>query len=410
MKNILTVNLPLHTAKILCQALILRDFLIKFGRTNQTYLVLIASTMFAFSSTVRLTGIILLPIEFFILSIFIINNRSKNKKIISLIYAVVPWVIFLLVFAYGNILTTGEPFVVYGTLNEGYTRFFESSPLSLIAFEETDFENAKQYSKYLLPYIFVGAFNSIDNNFENILGEHWIGLIPIIIISLIFIFSYKSRSKKLEVFVITLFILGIIWIYGSITSEELGELGVPGRYVLPGFVLSSMLFGYAIEQIFSKIRKRKGTKIKLLQLTLVSSLFIIVMISYNFSPAITMLDQNDYFKNPFDYEREFPLDKEGIKENGIIVTGMGSRAQEYDLAAFRLIVINQTPEKIIRVRFKSDKFSSNLAVVVGHVIGNRHRPISLNDDCSVSFPIHDDSEIELFQKLFQDANQHLLKK
>ena len=73
-----------------------------------------------------------------------------------------------------------------------------------------------------------------------------------------------------------------------------------------------------------------------------------------------------------------------------------------------LIVINQTPEKTIKVRFKSDKFSSNLAVIVGHVIGNRHRPISLNDDCSVSFPIHDDSEIELFQKLFQDANQHLI--
>ena len=59
-----------------------------------------------------------------------------------------------------------------------------------------------------------------------------------------------------------------------------------------------------------------------------------------------------------------------------------------------LIVINQIPEKIIKVRFKSDTFSSNLAVIVGHVIGNRHRPIPLNDDSSVSFPIHDDSEID----------------
>ena len=73
-----------------------------------------------------------------------------------------------------------------------------------------------------------------------------------------------------------------------------------------------------------------------------------------------------------------------------------------------LIVINQTPEKIIRVRFKSDKFSSNLAVIVGHVIGNRHRPISLNDDCSVSFPIHDDSELDLFQNLFQESSQYLI--
>ena len=73
-----------------------------------------------------------------------------------------------------------------------------------------------------------------------------------------------------------------------------------------------------------------------------------------------------------------------------------------------LIIINQIPEKTLKVRFKSDAFSSNLAVIVGHVIGNRHRPISLNDDCSVSFPIHDDSEIDLFQKLFQDANQYLI--
>ena len=336
-------SIQLHTESLFCLLFVLGTyFLIKFGRTNQTYLVLIASTMFAFSSTVRLTGIILLPIEFFILSIFIINNRSKNKKIISLILATIPWIIFLLVFAYGNILTTGEPFVVYGTLNEGYSKFFESSPLSLIAFEETDFENAIQYSKYLLPYIFVGAFNSIDNNFENILGEHWIGLIPLIIFGLILIYSYKSKNKKLEVFVITLFILGIIWIYGSITSEELGELGVPGRYVLPAFVLSSMLFGYAIEQIFSKIRNKKGIKIKIFQLIFLSSLFVIIIISYNFSPAITIFDQENYLKNPFDYEREFPLNDEKILEDSIIVTPVGARSQEYNLASFRIITINHT--------------------------------------------------------------------
>ena len=73
-----------------------------------------------------------------------------------------------------------------------------------------------------------------------------------------------------------------------------------------------------------------------------------------------------------------------------------------------LILVKQTPEKIIRVRFKNDDFSSNLSVLVGHVIGNRHRPISINDDHSISFPIHDDSELELFHKLFQDTNKHLI--
>ena len=73
-----------------------------------------------------------------------------------------------------------------------------------------------------------------------------------------------------------------------------------------------------------------------------------------------------------------------------------------------LIIVKQIPEKIIRVRFKNDNFSSNLAVLVGHVIGNRHRPISTFNDGSIAFPIHDDSELELFHKLFQDTDEHLI--
>tara|TARA_B100000959_G_scaffold283514_1_gene352609 strand:+ start:40 stop:543 length:504 start_codon:yes stop_codon:yes gene_type:complete len=73
-----------------------------------------------------------------------------------------------------------------------------------------------------------------------------------------------------------------------------------------------------------------------------------------------------------------------------------------------LILVKQTPEKIIHVKFKNDNFSSNLAVLVGHVIGNRHRPISTFNDGSIAFPIHDDSELELFHKLFQDTNEHLI--
>jgi hypothetical protein len=346
-------SIQLHTESLFCLLFVLGTyFLIKFGRTNQSHLILISSIFFAFSSTVRLSGIILFPIEIIILISFIVNNYFKNKKIkngqnksknlISISLAIIPWIIFLLIFASGNIATTGDPFVTYGTLNEGHTKVFESSPLALITFEKSDFENIKQYSKYLLPYIFAGGFNNIDNNYEDILGDHWIGLLPVIIFGLILIYSYKSKNKKLEIFVMMLLIAGIVWFYSSVTSEELGEIGVPGRYVLPAFVLSSMLFGYAIEQIFSNIRKRNGNKIKILQMSLVSVLFAVILISYSFTPAITTLDQNNYFRNPFDYQKEFPLKEEGVKENSIIVTSVGARAQEYDLASFRLIVTNQT--------------------------------------------------------------------
>ena len=357
-------SIEFHTESLFCLLFVLGTyFLIKFGRNNQSYLILIASVFFAFSSTVRLSGIILFPIEFFILTIFIINNYLKtkkikneenmkniNKKIILLPLAIIPWVVFFLIFAYGNIATTGEPFVTYGTLNAGHNVSFESSPSALITFEQIDFEHIKQYSKYLLPYIFAGAFNNIDNNFENILGEHWIGLIPLIILSLIFISSYKLKKKKLELFVMILLIFGTVWVYSSITSEELGEIGVPGRYVLPAFVLSSMIFGYAIEQIFSKIRKKNGLKPKILQLSLVSVLLVFVIISFYFTPAITMLEQDNYFKNPFDYEREFPLKENGINEKSILVTAMGSRALEYNLIPFNptsnQIIANESVESL----------------------------------------------------------------
>jgi hypothetical protein len=55
-----------------------------------------------------------------------------------------------------------------------------------------------------------------------------------------------------------------------------------------------------------------------------------------------MLEQNNYLKNPFDYEREFPLEDEAINENSVILTPIGSRAQEYDTTAFSPTITNGT--------------------------------------------------------------------
>ena len=65
-----------------------------------------------------------------------------------------------------------------------------------------------------------------------------------------------------------------------------------------------------------------------------------------------------------------------------------------------IILIEQLPEKILTVKFiENDK---KLFLLVGHIIGNRHRPISIKNE-TISFPIHDDSEMELFGKLFHDV-------
>ena len=72
-----------------------------------------------------------------------------------------------------------------------------------------------------------------------------------------------------------------------------------------------------------------------------------------------------------------------------------------------LFVIHQLPEKIIRVRTIDHNSSPNLLVQLGHIIGNRHRPISLTSDGSILFPIHDENEIELFEKLFSEIIHHI---
>ena len=68
----------------------------------------------------------------------------------------------------------------------------------------------------------------------------------------------------------------------------------------------------------------------------------------------------------------------------------------------KVIVVEQLPEKIISIRLKHKTTDLvDLLVLIGHIIGNRHRPISIKNDV-ISFPIQADSELEVFEKLFSD--------
>ncbi len=69
------------------------------------------------------------------------------------------------------------------------------------------------------------------------------------------------------------------------------------------------------------------------------------------------------------------------------------------------IIVEQLPEKIITVRLKNKKMA-DVMLLLGHIIGNRHRPISIKGD-EVSFPIQADSEKDVFTKLFQNIINHI---
>jgi len=84
-----------------------------------------------------------------------------------------------------------------------------------------------------------------------------------------------------------------------------------------------------------------------------------------------------------------------------LVLDSGTRLHHGDVIVSNLkkfIVIEQLPEKVISIKIKNLKDNPSRSVTFGHIIGNRHKPIVINDDV-LSFPIQADSEVEVFKKL-----------
>jgi len=68
------------------------------------------------------------------------------------------------------------------------------------------------------------------------------------------------------------------------------------------------------------------------------------------------------------------------------------------------IIVEQIPEQVISVKLKEN--DQNIAILLGHIIGNRHRPIE-NKEKIIVFPIQEDSELEIFQRLFKEIINHI---
>lgn len=91
---------------------------------------------------------------------------------------------------------------------------------------------------------------------------------------------------------------------------------------------------------------------------------------------------------------------DGETEIGLVLEP-GSRLHHGDvLAAEKFIVVEQLPEKVVSISISKNDFEKmvGLAALVGHTIGNRHRPIAV-DHGTISFPIQAESEVDTFRKL-----------
>lgn len=74
-----------------------------------------------------------------------------------------------------------------------------------------------------------------------------------------------------------------------------------------------------------------------------------------------------------------------------------------DAGGGRRILVEQAPEKVATARPAGGggREGNAAAFLVGHIVGNRHRPISVSaDGSSISFPLQAESEAEVFRSLF----------
>ncbi|WP_415281697.1 urease accessory protein UreE [Candidatus Nitrososphaera sp. FF02] len=77
----------------------------------------------------------------------------------------------------------------------------------------------------------------------------------------------------------------------------------------------------------------------------------------------------------------------------------GTRLRHGDILTVseRMIIVEQEPEMVAVVRI--DKSDPWLAALVGHAIGNLHRPIKV-DGSRIFFPIQAESELEMLRRQF----------
>ena len=75
----------------------------------------------------------------------------------------------------------------------------------------------------------------------------------------------------------------------------------------------------------------------------------------------------------------------------------------------RMIVVEITPERVAVVALTENTPNDHIfeiAVKIGHTIGNLHRPIKLEGN-KVILPIQADSELDLLVKLFSPIKEHI---
>lgn len=343
-------------------------FLIKALKSRKSYQFFLASLFFVFSAFIRISGVIFLPAEIFVIVGYFIfttiwqerlvnyknqiaTSKSKidiaklfsKSKLKTGILILIPWMIFFIFYFSYNAYFFGDALTNYGTVEPvaDISKIYETEPDSLLKFEKQDFENLKEYSKYLLPYQMPAIFNRSSDNFKNILGNEWLGGITLSILLSILLFSLFKKKKRIELLTFSALILANLWFFSAITTEHRASFGVAARYMLPSFILSSIMYGFIIMEFFNfkGFIKKKSVifSIKFLKVVVLILIIGFFFFAFYFWPTMDgMLNTGINFGNIKEFASRYPLDLEGLENNDVGLAAGTDKIREYGVIPFSL--------------------------------------------------------------------------
>ena len=329
-------------------------FFIKFLKDPNQTKIFIASTFFVLASLMRVNGIIVFPIEIIIFSLYFIINKKSIKKLnfrhiklptkklyLIVLFMIIPWIVFFSFYFGYNQIFFDDPLTNYVIQQRGYEST-DAKLSSIFLIEDKHFENLKQYSKYLLPYQFPAMEKQLFDQFNNIFGTFWLGILSLVILFSSLIIAFKTKNHRIELLVFTTLILGIIWFFASITSEDRAIYGVPGRYILPASTVFYMVLGFLIVTIFTKLNNFRNFPSvntgKFLQISMIVLLGLFFFAAFYFTPPSELIKTNSYeIKNPILLAQDHPPNREGLTDSSVIMSVKTDRVLEYSAIPFAIL-------------------------------------------------------------------------
>ncbi len=360
--SILIIGRQLMTDNIFSLFFILGCFfLIKFLREKKNSFILFSTLFFVTSAFIRLPGSIFLPLEILIIiGYFVyeaIYNKKKNLDLKHLnkvkhfkffkigIIVAIPWIVFILFLFSFNTYYFGDPLTTYQDASRSTKNLEGGKPITnFFEIDSKFFEYGNYLSMSFLPdNIGQSLMDNIKTPETDQFDHNWVGLFSLLVFLPALIIIFYDKSKRKEVIIFCIFIVGWISFYSSNyiapPIENHYNTFLRDRSMIPLLPLFFMLFGFVIDRVYrinyKKLNHFPKLADKSFRVGFIIFVSIILLSSLYMSHSSTeIINQQIKIRDPYVFAERYPPDREGLPEKSVIVGGASRESLAYGFTSF----------------------------------------------------------------------------